>query len=53
MCHKVVDPSYLAQRQKEAELAQKDPKNFRSIYELISYTSTPYHKILETITSCK
>ena len=47
MRHKVVDPDYLQKRAIESELVKKYPDKYRPIYELISYTSMPYSKILQ------
>lgn len=47
MRQKVIDETYLKKRAIEQELVKKFPTKYRPLYELISYTSTPYSQILQ------
>lgn len=47
MRHHVVDENYLRKRAIEKQLVNKYPEKYRPIYELITYTNTPYAEILK------
>jgi len=48
MRDKVADPKFLERKKIEKELGKKYPQQFVSVYEMVSFTHTPY----DTAMSC-
>ena len=49
MRDKVADPKFLERKKIEKELAKRYPQQFTSVYEMVSFTHTPYAGALEAI----
>ncbi len=49
MRDKVADPQFLERKKVEKELGRLYPDQFVSVYEMVSFTHTPYHAALELI----
>lgn len=49
MRDKVADPHFLARKKIEKELGLKYPEQFTSVYEMVSFTHTPYETALRCI----
>lgn len=49
MRDKVADPQFLTRKKIEKELAKRYPKEFTSVYEMVSFSHTPYHHALRCI----
>jgi kynurenine 3-monooxygenase len=47
MRDKVADPLFLERKKVEKELARRYPQQFTSVYELVSFSHTPYHTALK------
>ena len=46
MRDKVADPDFLERKQVEKELTRRYPERFKSVYEMVSFSHTPYHTAL-------
>ncbi len=46
MRDKVADPDFLERKQVEKELTRRYPARFKSVYEMVSFSHTPYHTAL-------
>lgn len=49
MRDKVADPSFLERKKIEKELGKRYPNRFISVYEMVSFSHTPYHTALSCI----
>lgn len=49
MRDKVADPQFLERKKIEKELAKRYPEQFISVYEMVSFSHTPYHHALHCI----
>ena len=49
MRDKVADPKFLERKKIEKELARRYPEQFISVYEMVSFSHTPYHHALHCI----
>ncbi len=49
MRDKVADPEFLQRKKIEKELGKRYPDKFVSVYEMVSFTRTPYKTALECI----
>ena len=47
MRDKVADPKFLERKKLEKELGTKYPEQFASVYEMVSFSHTPYHTALK------
>lgn len=49
MRDKVADPTFLERKKIEKELGKLYPKQFNSVYEMVSFSHTPYHTAISCI----
>jgi kynurenine 3-monooxygenase len=49
MRDKVADPHFLQRKKIEKELAKRYPEQFVSVYEMVSFSHTPYHHALQCV----